>query len=182
MATETAVINASSGVQTFYTTYAAARSAASAGDLIQIWADLNEQIILKNEVDIWIAPGRVLDVSTAVPTITDNNVSIACSIYGNGIIKNTYTENYPTGPYYECIKILHGGSKISIQCDSIDGAGGVTPDTIDGSSVKVTDATKFHLMLSTLVINRSNTAIEILNCGDLNLQTQKIESGDDGVR
>ena len=34
MATEVAVIYSASGVQTFYSTYAAARSASGAGDLI----------------------------------------------------------------------------------------------------------------------------------------------------
>ena len=39
MATQVSVVKGTDGVVTFYSTYAAARSAASSGDLIQIWAD-----------------------------------------------------------------------------------------------------------------------------------------------
>ena len=47
MATEVALINKSSGDRVFYSTYAAARAAASMGDKIQIWANLtNQQISL----------------------------------------------------------------------------------------------------------------------------------------
>jgi len=81
MATEVAVINASSGVQTFYSTYAAARSAAAANDLIQIWADLtDEQILLKDGVDIWIAPQTVIDMTSDMPTIL-NDGNVSCHIY-----------------------------------------------------------------------------------------------------
>lgn len=47
-----------------YPTYAAARAASVAGDVIQIWADLNEQIPLKDRVDIWIMPGVELNNTT----------------------------------------------------------------------------------------------------------------------
>lgn len=40
MNTEASAVTASTGAQTFYPTYASARSAASTGDTIQIWADL----------------------------------------------------------------------------------------------------------------------------------------------
>ncbi len=54
MDTEVSVVTASTGAQTFYPTYAAARSAASTGDTIQVWADLYDQLILlKDGVDIW---------------------------------------------------------------------------------------------------------------------------------
>lgn len=33
------------------------------GDKIQIWANLtNQQILLKDRVDVWIAPGRIIDM------------------------------------------------------------------------------------------------------------------------
>ena len=49
------------GSRTPYFTYADARTASVAGDLIQIKADLNEQIMLKNGVDIWLIPGVVIN-------------------------------------------------------------------------------------------------------------------------
>lgn len=42
MATEVAVITALTEAQAFYSNYAAARSAATDGDKIQIWADLTD--------------------------------------------------------------------------------------------------------------------------------------------
>ncbi|MBL0106958.1 MAG: hypothetical protein IPP52_06660 [Ignavibacteria bacterium] len=61
MDTQTSVVTAATGAVTFYSTYASARTAANAGDLIQIWADLtDEQILLKDGDDIWIAPGRII--------------------------------------------------------------------------------------------------------------------------
>ena len=53
--TEVSLKAKSTGALTYYSTYADARSAAGSGDTIQIWADLDEQIILKDGVDIFIA-------------------------------------------------------------------------------------------------------------------------------
>ncbi len=103
MATQVAVISASTGVRTFYTTYALARAAANALDLIEIWADLtDEQILLKNLVNIWIVPGRVINMTSALANIVDNDgtytTAVTCNITGYGIIKN----NNNSG---NCIKI-----------------------------------------------------------------------------
>ncbi|MCY7362035.1 MAG: hypothetical protein LH629_08230 [Ignavibacteria bacterium] len=115
MPTEVSVVNASSGVQTFYSTYSAARTAASANDLIQVWADLtNEQILLKDRVDIWIAPGGVMTMNSALPLIADNDTgnttAVTCNITGYGIFINTDASN-------NCIKIINGSSNVSIECD-----------------------------------------------------------------
>lgn len=73
MDTEVSVVTASTGAQTFYPTYAAARSAASTGDTIQVWADLYDQLILlKDGVDIWVAPGRIIETSVSETLIIDN--------------------------------------------------------------------------------------------------------------
>ena len=63
MATEVSVRNGSTGAIIFYSTYAAARSAASSGDTINIWANLDEQILLKDTFNIWIAPNRIVDLT-----------------------------------------------------------------------------------------------------------------------
>ena len=63
-----------------YSTYEAARFASVSGDVIQIWADLTEQIILKNGVDIWIMPGVELNNTSGV-TITDIESSISHEIH-----------------------------------------------------------------------------------------------------
>ncbi len=40
-----------------YSNYGDARTASNEGDVIIVWGDLNEPVILKNKVDIWIMPG-----------------------------------------------------------------------------------------------------------------------------
>ena len=93
MATQVSVLSASTGVAAYYSTYAAARSAANFGDLIQIWADLsNEELLLKDGVNIWIAPGRIIQMSLAKFIISDNDVPVTSIITGNGIFKNTDNE------------------------------------------------------------------------------------------
>lgn len=195
MATEVAVINASSGVQTFYSTYAAARSAASSDDLIQIWADLDEQILLKNGVDITILPGRVLDMTSAMPTIIDNDGSysdaVTCNISGNGIIKNSYTGGGSSGEHYECIKIVNASSKVLIQCDYIEGIGTVydpLSEVNQGYSIFVEgigSSSKFHLLCNK-VINKNNSAIvfslpsEQAPFNDVNIRVQTIQTGISG--
>ncbi|MCY7360702.1 MAG: hypothetical protein LH629_01330, partial [Ignavibacteria bacterium] len=72
MATQISLVTAATGALTFYSNYASARTASNAGDLIQIWADLtDEQLLLKDGVDIWIAPGRIIETSQGMPLIID---------------------------------------------------------------------------------------------------------------
>lgn len=191
MTTQVAAISASSGVQTFYSTYAAARAAANALDLIQIWADLtDEQILLKNLVDIWIVPGRVIDMTSELATIVDNNGSyttpVTCNITGYGIIKNNNSDH--------CIKIINGSSNVSIQCDYIEGLGsfGSPGNLYNGASVlitNITDAQKFSLVCNK-VSNQYNAAIAFdtvssgTNKNAVNIKVNRIDTGvvdDDNV-
>ncbi|MBK9333397.1 MAG: hypothetical protein IPM96_13580 [Ignavibacteria bacterium] len=107
MATQVTVKSKTTGTLTFYTSYANARSAAAAGDVIQIRADLDEQIILKDGVDIIITSGKIVDIKTSLPTIIDNGVKCICNIFGGGIIKNSNTGTVKQ----ECIKISNALSK-----------------------------------------------------------------------
>lgn len=121
MATQTSVVTAATGAVTFYSTYASTRTAANAGDLIQIWADLtDEQILLKDGVDIWIAPGRIIKTSNEMPLIIDNITGytspVNVNITGNGIFRNSSDK-------HKCVKIINSGSKVSIMCDSVEGIG-----------------------------------------------------------
>lgn len=182
MATQVSVITASTGVTTFYSTYAAAWSAASSGDLIQIWADLSdEQILLKDGVDMWIAPGRILSMSNELPVITDNNgtytVPVTCSITGNGVIRN---DNNADG----CIRIINGASNISIQCDSLEGIGWPA-DPYKGATVvitNITDAQKFSLKCKKIT-SQYNAAIAFdavtsgTNINSININVNRIETG-----
>lgn len=182
MATQVSVISTSTGVQTFYPDYASARAAASAGDRIQIWADIiNEIIKLKDQVDIWIAPGRIISMtSSGHPTITDDNAAVTCNIFGNGIIKNSYIFG---GVVYECIKISNGNSKVSIVCDYIEGLGGDDQSSFEGASVLVNsnDSSSFRLICNK-IINKKNAAVIIQNPGDsylnqINIKSKSVETG-----
>lgn len=66
--TEVAIIKRD-GSESLYTNYTSAKDEAVDFDLIQIRADLDEQIILKDKVDIWIMPGVVVNNTSGV-TIT----------------------------------------------------------------------------------------------------------------
>lgn len=88
------------GTFVYYNTYGAARAASNPNsgdhDLIQIRANLNEEIHLKDGVDIWIMPGIVVDYNPSPPpsqpsaTIADYTIACKCNIYGEGIIKSTF--------------------------------------------------------------------------------------------
>jgi len=186
--TEVVIIKRDGSI-TPYTTYGSARASAVSGDLIQIRADLNEQILLKNLVDIWIMPGVVIDFVAVSPTpqgptITDNNTAVTCNIYGMGIIKNTDTT---TNGRYECIKLSNASSKLSVECDYIEGVGGFTYITSPpnpriefyGYSVTVS-ASKFHLTCRS-VISKKSLAILISSASDLNLNIESVETGLDGT-
>jgi hypothetical protein len=51
----------------------------------------NEQIILKDSVDLFLEEGVIINYNSLVPgaTITDNGVVVHCEILGNGIIKRS---------------------------------------------------------------------------------------------
>ncbi len=194
MATQVAVITQSTGAQTFYSTYASARTAANSGDTIQIWADLtDEQILLKDGVDIWIAPGRVIDMTLDKPTLTDNDggytAAVTCSITGNAILRNSASSSGNC----ECVKITNPSSKISIECAIIEAVGIPPTESIPYRSVSVyidniADDQKFQLICNQ-VINQYNSAIVFQESSsidfknEINIQVQKIQTGlvDDNV-
>lgn len=174
------------GVVTYYSTYGAARAAIISlsieHPLIQIWATLtNEQIVLLNGVDIWIAPGVTIDylppsLTTAAPTITDNGVECHCQIYGTGVIKNTFVGT--TGNVYECIKITNVDTELEINCDYIEGVGKVS-DGFAGVSIRIENGEKFHLTCNK-VYNQNNVAMYIGSSNiinDINFRIEKVETG-----
>ena len=169
------------GVVTYYSTYSAARAAANPSrddhDLIQIWADLNETIILSDKVDIWIMPGVEINNTYGGATITDNNVAVICNIYGEGIIKNTRDVGTT---WYECIKISNANTEISIECDYIEGIGGTTSNSLQGPCIYISNGKKFHLKCNK-VYNQRDCGIYIGGISyvisDINLNIQKIETG-----
>lgn len=149
---------------TNYSSYADARAAADPGDLIQIWANLDEKILLKNEVDIWIAPGVTLNRTGATVTMIDNadgyTSAVKCKIYGYGKIQNNYTT---TSARYECIKTINPDTQLSVECDTIEGlGGGIVFGFIIAPSVNIENATRFHLTCNK-VVNQRTCAIKIGN-------------------
>lgn len=175
MATQTSVVTAATGAVTFYSTYASARTAANAGDLIQIWADLtDEQILLKDGVDIWIAPGRIIKTSNEMPLIIDNITGytspVNVNITGNGIFRNSSDK-------HKCVKITNSGSKITIMCDSIEGIG-TDPEDSEWATVHIVNAAKFHLTCNK-VSNVNQKAIYFDNeAADININVDVIENGE----
>jgi len=180
--TEVSILNRITGAVIFYDTYADARTAAgnssTDSNLIQIWANLNEQILLKDKVDIWIAPGRVLNVTTAKETILDNDGiytdPVVCKIYGSGIIKNSYSGSSPN-TRYECIKIVNSNSKVSIECDYVEGLG-KEGATVGGATISVSSSPQFSLKCNK-IISHYNSAVVIAGCDDLTIFCNSIESG-----
>ncbi len=171
MATEVSLRDIETGIPEFYSTYGAARSAAGTGDVISIYANLTEQIILLDGVDVYIDPGTELNYSGDGPTITDNDDPCKCNITGGGTIKNSYSGTTKR----ECIKISDPSSEVNIECYIIDGVG-ENNSTLEGSSVDVSAAAKFRL-ISTKVYNQFNTAIRISDCDDVFLNIRTVESG-----
>ena len=175
MDTQTSVVTAATGAVTFYSTYASARTAANAGDLIQIWADLtDEQILLKDGVDIWIAPGRIIKTSNEMPLIIDNITGytspVNVNITGNGIFRNSSDK-------HKCVKITNSGSKITIMCDSIEGIG-TDPEDSEWATVHIVNAAKFYLTCNK-VSNVNQKAIYFDNeVADININADIIENGE----
>lgn len=124
---QVSVRNIDTGGIVFYSTYDEARSAASAGDVISIYANLNEQIVLKDGVDIYIDHGTIIEYGEGDPTIVDLEACI-CNITGGGIIKNSNKE---------CILIVSSGSKLSVECLRIETESAVAIDFTDGSMFRL---------------------------------------------
>ncbi|MBL0106955.1 MAG: hypothetical protein IPP52_06645 [Ignavibacteria bacterium] len=152
-----------------YSTYEAARFPSVSGDVIQIWADLTEQIILKNGVDIWIMPGVELNNTSGV-TITDIESSISheihCKIYGQGKIKNMGG--------YSCVFLDNINSELTMECYSFDTSTG------NSDTIKIIRARKFHLLCKSII--SKGTAINIafnsqIVVEDINLKVNYIETG-----
>ncbi|MEO7357601.1 MAG: hypothetical protein ABIY50_08815, partial [Ignavibacteria bacterium] len=161
--------------------------------LVQIWANLNEQIILLDEADIWIAPGVTLDRTAATPTIIDNvsgtyTDPVDCKIYGYGKIKNSYINISNPNDRFECIKTINPNTKLEVRCDSISGTGGLTSSQIIAPSIYIVNGKKFHLKCNT-VINNKTCGIALgfrpnavqYHIDDVNLRVQKIEIDSDVV-
>ena len=170
MATEVSLRKISSGLITFYSTYADASDNAEEYDVISIYADLNEQLILKNLVDIYIDPGTVINYSGEEPTIYDKDVAV-CNITGGGIIINSYSGTNKK----ECIGVYNSGSSVNIECLSIEGTGD-NSSSVGGACVNVEAAERFSLKCKS-VSNNYNTAIIIADCNDYFLNIQEVESG-----
>jgi hypothetical protein len=174
MATQVSVVTAATGAVNFYSTYAAARTAASVGDLIQIWADLtDEQLLLKNKVDIWIAPGRIIKTSNSQILILDNDSSynspVEVNITGYGIFINENDK-------YRCVVISNSGSKVSIECESLEGTGN-DPQYDEWATVHIVNASKFYLKCNR-IYNKTQKAIYFDNeVDDVNINANIIENG-----
>jgi hypothetical protein len=167
MATEVSVRNLSTGDVDFYSTYADAYDNADSGDVISIYANLEEPIILKDEVDLYISPGTVLNASSVdEATIKDDGNACKCTITGGGIIKNGSAE---------CITITNEDSVVNIECHSVENEG-VSSGSVGGASVYVTGAKRFSLICDR-VTNKYNTPLYIENCNDFFLKIRNVESG-----
>lgn len=156
-----------------YSSYSTARTNADAGELIIIWTDLTEQILLKNEVDIWIMDGVTIDYNAEHPTLVDNygeyDVAVKCKIYGNGRIINSGESIEDT-----CLSILivNTASEVSIECDYIGGSQLSYPQ----SDIKIYGA-KFYLKCNK-VYSKYGVGMVIYNsCIDFNLRIRLLETG-----
>ena len=168
MATEVSVLD-KYGETTYYSNYADARrdiiNSEIEHPLVQIWADLDEQIILLDEADIWIAPGVTISNSSG-DTITDNNVAVKCNISGYGNLTQTSTG------FYAVCNFTNSNSKVSVKCDIIENES--ASQACVSSSAK-----KFHLECN-LVYGKSHGGVYLNNnnSDDLNINAEKIVTGE----
>jgi len=170
MATEVSVLD-KYGETTYYSNYADARmdiiNSEIEHPLVQIWADIDEQIILLDEADIWIAPGVTISNSSG-DTITDNNVAVKCNISGYGNLTQTSTSSYAV------CNFTNSNSKVSVKCDIIENESA-------GQACVSSSAKKFHLECN-LVYGKSHGAVFLNNnnSNDLNINAEKILTGQIG--
>lgn len=152
-----------------FSNYEDARISSVAGDLIMIRADLVEQILLKDSVDIFIMPGVSISFSSD-DTIVDNDLNyddpVNCNIYGLGVIKNTGSGS--------CIRVKNPGSKLTVECDYIQ--------NVNGVAVNISPSLKFHLKCN-YVYSQNLQAIRIGNfaaagmVNEVKLDVIKVETG-----
>jgi len=167
MATEVSVLD-KYGETTYYSNYADARrdiiNSEIEHPLVQIWADLDEQIILLDEADIWIAPGVTISNSSG-DTITDNNVAVKCNISGYGNLTQTSTG------FYAVCNFTNSNSKVSVKCDIIENESA-------GQACVSSSAKKFHLECN-LVYGKSHGAVYLNNnnSDDININAEKVITG-----
>ncbi|MBK9331098.1 MAG: hypothetical protein IPM96_01540 [Ignavibacteria bacterium] len=168
MATEVSVLDKDGDV-TYYSNYADATTDIINSEiehpLVQIWADLDEQIILLDGVDIWIAPGVTISNSSG-DTITDNNVAVKCNISGYGKLTQTSTS------FYAVCNFTNSNSKVSVKCDIIENESA-------GQACVSSSAKKFHLECN-LVYGKSHGGVYLNNnnSDDLNINAEKIVTGE----
>lgn len=174
MALEVTLRNTTSGVIADYSTYDEARDAASSGDVIRIYKNLNEQIDLLDGVDLYIDPGTVITYNGAGPTITDNNEECVCNIVGGGTIKNTYTGSAKQS----CIEISNANSVVNIECFQVS-CDGEDTDEIEGACINITSAKNFRLICDR-VTSKYNTAMRIKDCKEIFLRINSVRSGSTG--
>jgi hypothetical protein len=171
MATEVSLRDITTGLPVFYSKYEEARDNANDYDVISIYANLDEQIILKNLVDVYIDPGTVIDFSGKGTTITDNGDQCKCNITGGGVITNTYSDTAKE----ECIEISNSASEVNIECFRIENEGDDSSDT-GGAAVNIISAARFSLICNS-VFSKYNTAIKISDCDDFFINIVSVESG-----
>ncbi|MBK6504652.1 MAG: hypothetical protein IPG02_03085 [Ignavibacteria bacterium] len=171
MATEVSLRDITTGVPVFYSKYEDARDNANDYDVISIYANLDEQIVLKNLVDVYIDPGTVVNFSGKGPTITDNGEQYKCNITGGGIITNTYSETDKE----EYIEISNSASEVNIECYRIENEGDNSSVT-GGAAVDIISAARFSLICNR-VFSKYNTAITISDCPDFFMNVVSAESG-----
>lgn len=160
--------NRSTGSATPYTTYAAARAAASSGNLIQINASIDEQILLKNGVDILISPGTTSFNADEFPLITDGGDPCVCNIYGGGTLRHDY-------PGQECIMLSNAYTNVSLKCQSIICIGGDT-DSISGAAINISNGARFTLECDE-ILSEYNCAISVTGESEIFIECGRIVSG-----
>jgi len=182
MANEVGLLNRANGEINYFEKYKDARDAAVVDPgnyLVQVWINLDEQILLLDGLDIWIAPGRIIDSTGATETILDNDEvyvdPVNCKIYGSGVIKNSYTSE-SVSTRYEAIKIVNEDSKVSIQCNFVEGMG-KEGSTVGGATINVVEAAEFNLKCNK-IISHYNSALVVSQCPSLSIICRgNIESG-----
>jgi photosystem II stability/assembly factor-like uncharacterized protein len=98
------ILKRNDGINFGYTSVTAAISAATTGDVVNIYKSLSANILLKDLVDIYIDTGVVVDSGDySLPTITDNGVAVKSKITGYGTIQNSYNcVNANTNTFIKC--------------------------------------------------------------------------------
>jgi hypothetical protein len=111
----------SSGSYTYYTTLSQSVAAASPGDTIELFANIEEYFTtdisthLKNDVDFnfnghtYFFTGSQAGVSL----LTDNSTSVTCSFF-NGKLKYKESDDIPAGSSNYLLRVLSGGSFINL--------------------------------------------------------------------